>query len=196
LGSPILYSSNASRSFSVKACQLILYLLYSEQSDDEWLVATVERSKGNFVTDFAATSSHLHCYSPLKLISTGRTLMKRLLAILALATIVFTASAPIADACRRSRARNCSCARTYRPTYARTRYRRTNTTYYSYNNHRSFWQKHRDKLTTAIGAGYGAGLGALIGGRRGAAIGALTGGGAAAVYTYGIRNRHGSSRRY
>jgi hypothetical protein len=61
---------------------------------------------------------------------------------------------------------------------------------------RSFWQKHRDKLTVAIGTGYGAGLGALIGGRRGAGIGALAGGGGSALYTYGLRNRRPSYRRY
>ncbi len=58
---------------------------------------------------------------------------------------------------------------------------------------RSFWQKHRDKLTVAMGAGGGAALGALIGGKKGAAIGALAGGGGSALYTYKIRNRN---RRY
>ena len=58
---------------------------------------------------------------------------------------------------------------------------------------RSFWQKHRDKLTVAIGAGSGAAIGALIGGKKGAAIGALAGGGGSALYTYKLRNR---SRRY
>jgi hypothetical protein len=33
---------------------------------------------------------------------------------------------------------------------------------YGYDN-RSFWQKHRDKLTVAIGAGAGAALGAMLG---------------------------------
>jgi hypothetical protein len=70
--------------------------------------------------------------------------------------------------------------------------------YYDYNNNtqprkRSFWQKHRDKLTVAMGAGGGALVGSLIGGKKGAAIGALAGGGGAAVYTYGIRKRN---RRY
>ncbi len=58
---------------------------------------------------------------------------------------------------------------------------------------RSFWQKHRDKLTVAIGAGSGAAIGGLIGGKKGAAIGALAGGGGSALYTYKIRNRN---RRY
>jgi hypothetical protein len=58
---------------------------------------------------------------------------------------------------------------------------------------RSFWQKHRDKLTVAIGAGSGAAIGGLIGGKKGAAIGALAGGGGSALYTYKLRNR---TRRY
>lgn len=61
---------------------------------------------------------------------------------------------------------------------------------------RSFWQKHRDKLTVAGGALGGAALGGIIGGKKGAAIGALGGGGGAAVYTYGIRNRRRRARRY
>jgi hypothetical protein len=65
--------------------------------------------------------------------------------------------------------------------------------YYDYNNQprkRSFWQKHRDKLTVAMGAGGGALVGSLIGGKKGAAIGALGGGGGAALYTYKIRKRN------
>jgi len=55
---------------------------------------------------------------------------------------------------------------------------------------RSFWQKHRDKLTVAIGTGSGALLGGIIGGKKGAGIGALAGGGGSALYTYKIRNRN------
>ena len=65
--------------------------------------------------------------------------------------------------------------------------------YYDYNNQprkRSFWQKHRDKLTVAMGAGGGALVGSLIGGKKGAAIGALAGGGGSALYTYKIRKRN------
>jgi hypothetical protein len=68
--------------------------------------------------------------------------------------------------------------------------------YYSYNNQprgRSFWQKHRDKLTVAMGTGGGAVIGALVGGKKGAAIGALAGAGGSALYTYKLRNR---DRRY
>src|SRR5688572_27777472 len=67
--------------------------------------------------------------------------------------------------------------------------------YYDYQQpkKRSFWSKHRDKLTVAMGAGGGAALGALLGGKKGAAIGALAGGGGSALYTYKLRNRN---RRY
>ena len=54
---------------------------------------------------------------------------------------------------------------------------------------RSFWQKHRDKLTVAMGAGGGAAIGGLIGGKKGALIGALSGAGGSALYTYKLRKR-------
>ena len=64
--------------------------------------------------------------------------------------------------------------------------------YYDYEQprKRSFWQKHRDKLTVAAGAGGGALVGGLIGGKKGAAIGALAGGGGSALYTYKLRKRN------
>jgi hypothetical protein len=67
--------------------------------------------------------------------------------------------------------------------------------YYDYQQPRgrSFWQKHRDKLTVAMGTGGGALIGSLIGGKKGAAIGALSGAGGSALYTYKLRNRN---RRY
>lgn len=83
----------------------------------------------------------------------------------------------------------------YRNAPARRYYRASNSrqVYYDYNQQprkRSFWQKHRDKLTVAMGAGGGALVGSLIGGKKGAAIGALAGGGGAALYTYVLRKRN------
>ncbi len=69
--------------------------------------------------------------------------------------------------------------------------------YYDYSSAphgRSFWQKHRDKLTLGIGTGLGAAIGGLAGGKKGAGIGALAGLGGSALYTYKLRHRH--PRRY
>jgi hypothetical protein len=89
----------------------------------------------------------------------------------------------------------------YRNSAPRTRYARSRASsnrqvYYDYNNRprgRSFWQKHRDKLTVAMGAGGGALIGGLVGGKKGALIGGLAGGGGSALYTYKLRKR---DRRY
>ncbi len=62
--------------------------------------------------------------------------------------------------------------------------------YYDYSRKRSFWDKHRDKLTVAMGTGGGALIGGLIGGKKGAAIGALSGAGGSALWTYKLRNRN------
>jgi hypothetical protein len=63
-----------------------------------------------------------------------------------------------------------------------------------WNQDRSLWDAHRDKITTGIGAGAGAVVGAAVGGKKGAIIGALLGGGGAALYTYKIREK--DRRRY
>src|SRR5882724_9430314 len=67
--------------------------------------------------------------------------------------------------------------------------------YYGYNGYReydnrSFWNRHRDKTTVAIGTGAGAAIGAIAGGGRGAVIGALIGAGTSALYTYNRRDRY------
>ncbi|HEU4870030.1 MAG TPA: hypothetical protein VFT08_04205 [Pyrinomonadaceae bacterium] len=67
----------------------------------------------------------------------------------------------------------------------------SNRVYYNYEpRKRSFWDKHRDKLTVAMGTGGGALIGGLIGGKKGAAIGALSGAGGSALWTYKLRNRN------
>jgi outer membrane lipoprotein SlyB len=64
-------------------------------------------------------------------------------------------------------------------------------TYYTYSApRRTFWQKHRDKLTVAGGTLGGALIGGIAGGKKGAGIGALAGAGGSALYTYKIRKRH------
>ena len=96
------------------------------------------------------------------------------------------------------RASNLSTTTAPRVVYRNTAGRSSSTrrVYYDYQQQpkgRSFWQKHRDKLTVAMGTGGGALIGGLIGGKKGAAIGALSGAGGSALYTYKLRNR---SRRY
>lgn len=72
------------------------------------------------------------------------------------------------------------------------RYSNGRRAYYDYGSQprgRTFWQKHRDKLTLAIGTGAGAAVGGLIGGKKGAGIGSLVGLGSSALYTYKLRKR-------
>ena len=63
--------------------------------------------------------------------------------------------------------------------------------YYNYKDRsrRTFWEKHRDKLTVAAGAGTGALVGGLIGGKKGAGVGILAGGAGSALYTYKLRHK-------
>lgn len=65
-----------------------------------------------------------------------------------------------------------------------------------WDNDRSVWDRHRDKITTAGGAGAGALIGAIVGGKKGAIIGAIAGGGGAALYTYKIRDNNRDRYRY
>ncbi|PYJ52568.1 MAG: hypothetical protein DME82_16270, partial [Verrucomicrobia bacterium] len=63
-----------------------------------------------------------------------------------------------------------------------------------YRHKRTFWQKHRDKLTVVGTTVGGAGIGGLAGGRKGALIGAGAGAGTGALYTYKLRHRRHRSR--
>ena len=104
-------------------------------------------------------------------------------------------------AARNGRANTASQGNMYSSPSVRTQTQRATSSnsqrvYYDYGNQprgRSFFQKHRDKLTVAMGTGGGALLGGLIGGKKGAGIGALAGAGGSALYTYKIRKR---TRRY
>jgi outer membrane lipoprotein SlyB len=102
--------------------------------------------------------------------------MKRILSILLLSVLIFGAFAFAPPAA----------------TLAQTRTRRV----YYVHRHRTFWQKHRDKLTVAGSTLGGAAIGGIAGGKKGAAIGSLVGAGSGALYTYKIRKRHRHYRRY
>jgi len=124
--------------------------------------------------------------------------MKKLIATLICIVVLSMTALPVA-AQRRARWANRQVYNT-RPVY-NTRYdsRYDNNIYndnYRYGRDRSFWDKHRDKITTAAGAGGGLALGHLLGGKKGAIIGAIAGGTGAAIYTYGIRDKHNRNRRY
>lgn len=55
---------------------------------------------------------------------------------------------------------------------------------------RSFWRRHRDKITVAGSSVAGAAVGGIVGGKKGALIGAGAGAGGGALYTYKLRKRH------
>jgi len=119
----------------------------------------------------------------------GQAEMKKgLIAVFCLLVLSFT-SLPVSAQTRYRRYDN---SRRYEQSSSDWRYRDRNYNGRRWNRDRSFWDDHRDKLTTGIGAGGGALLGAAVGGKKGAVIGALLGGGGAALYTYKLRN----NRRY
>lgn len=110
--------------------------------------------------------------------------MKKSFALLVLLTIVLVLATPVS-------AQRCGVLRHTHNNYAHSHRACIGD---GHRHGRSFWKKHRDKLTTAAGAGAGALIGAAAGGGKGAAVGALVGGGGAAVYTYGIRKRRRGAR--
>jgi len=100
----------------------------------------------------------------------------------------FAAAAETRQGATTSSARRSTSRVVYRNSGSRAS---SNRVYYNYEpRKRSFWDKHRDKLTVAIGTGAGAAVGGLIGGKKGAAIGALSGAGGSALWTYKLRNRN------
>src|SRR5258707_9187939 len=116
--------------------------------------------------------------------------MKKLIAA-ALFIVMLSVSALPSFACRRRYYRTAYTRSYYRPVRYRTVRYRPVRSYYSYRyHHRSFWDKHRDKLTLAMGTGGGALVGGLVGGKKGAGIGSLVGLGSSALYTYKLRKRH------
>ena len=118
---------------------------------------------------------------------------KALIAIFCLLVLTFT-SLPVAA---QTRYRRNVSARRYEQRYQDRVYSGRRWNQDRWDRDRSFWEEHRDKLTTGIGAGAGAVVGAAVGGKKGAILGAIIGGGGAAVYTYGIRDKdRRSSRRY
>jgi hypothetical protein len=129
--------------------------------------------------------------------------MKKLIATFITLVVLSMAALPVAAQTRsRYSSRSTYSGRSYDSRYNRDgRIRNAvyqndayrNDVYDPYNNNRSVWDEHRDKITTAGGALGGAILGGLIGGKKGAIIGAITGGAGAAIYTYKIRDKN---RRY
>jgi len=117
--------------------------------------------------------------------------MKKSFALLITITILAAVAAPAFGQGRSRRSCN-EPARNSRVYYDNSQARYDNSrAYYDYGYRgRSVWDRHRDKLTLAIGSGGGAAIGALLGGKRGAVIGAVSGLGASALYTYKLRNRN------
>jgi hypothetical protein len=118
--------------------------------------------------------------------------MKKLFALLITLSILAAVSVPTFAQGRSRRSNSDSRVRTTRTYYNNNSYYENSSAYYDYSDRyrgRSTWDRHRDKLTLAIGTGAGAAIGGLIGGKKGAVIGALSGLGGSALYTYKIRNR-------
>ena len=104
-------------------------------------------------------------------------------------TFVLLAGAALPAAAQTTRGRYAGRATQQR------RYDSPRRVYYDRRDDRSFWEKHRDKVTVAGGTAAGAVIGGLAGGKKGAIIGALVGAGGSALYTYKLRDRDGR-RRY
>lgn len=122
--------------------------------------------------------------------------MKKAIAILISLIVLSMTALPVAAQTRNRYSTRRTASRYYSrydDRYRAERYRYDDD--YRYDRDRSVWDRHRDKITTAAGAGGGAVLGALIGGKKGAIIGAIAGGAGAALYTYKIRDKNRRFRR-
>ena len=109
--------------------------------------------------------------------------MKRLMAVLMTLALLAGTALPSMAAGRKYARRSHSAHATQRVSSDSATYSE------SQRDGRSFWEKHRDKLTVAGGALGGAILGGMLGGKKGAAVGILAGGAGAGVYTYKIRKK-------
>ena len=116
--------------------------------------------------------------------------MKRLIATLMTLIVLSIAAVPAGAQTRDRRSYRRAAQAAQTRYYDRDDSDRYGTDPYLYEEDRSIWEKHRDKITTAGGAVGGAVLGGLLGGKKGAIIGAITGGAGAAVYTYKIRDKN------
>jgi hypothetical protein len=121
--------------------------------------------------------------------------MKKIFALVMTVMILAALTAPTFAQGRSCRTNNSSYSsqRDSRDYYDNSQaYNDNSRSYYDYSGAyrgRSFWDRHRDKLTVAAGTVGGAAIGGLIGGKRGAVIGAVAGLGGSALYAYKIRNR-------
>jgi outer membrane lipoprotein SlyB len=115
--------------------------------------------------------------------------MKRFLGLLMCAVLLSAASVPALAQTRRGRYDG--------RTAAQRRYEQQRRDYYydRYEDDRSVWDKHRDKITVAGGTAAGAVVGGAAGGKKGAIIGAIVGAAGSALYTYKLRDRD-DDRRY
>ena len=113
--------------------------------------------------------------------------MRRMLG--AIMCLILLAAAALPAAAQTSRGRYAGGAAQY------GRYDNSRRVYYDRRNReRSFWDRHRDKVTVAAGTGVGALIGGAAGGKKGALIGGLLGAGGSVLYTYQLRDR--DQRRY
>lgn len=114
--------------------------------------------------------------------------MKKIFALVMTVAILIAAAAP---SFAQGRSRSCDSRARSSRTYDNRGYYDNSRAYYDYGyrDNRSFWEKHRNKITVAAGTAGGAVVGGMVGGKKGAIIGALAGLGGSALYTYKIRNR-------